>query len=275
MLRTLEPSPEKIQHFRKLCEEYEKLYTAIINEMKNKSNADDELHKVEAYVNKVNDIWKYFDKRLESDGKTLNTVPKLEIKFDGKKKNWLHFKDLFITRYMNNSRLTEIEKFHYLKQSMPSFLGSFFDVDPTISNLEWIIEKFDEKFTAPDEKIQEIFQNLKKIRPANNVSDLRRLNDNFLVWFRQAKDAKVNADRLEEEFLVKFYSSLPINWAMPMKDFAASVEEEGLEAIECILNRLSYRIKEFWSIQEDRPWRSSNNSMRFFMKNNSTPFSNR
>ena len=127
------------------------------------------------------------------------------VKFDGRKSNWLSFRDLFVTRYLANSQLSETEKFQLLRQAMPVYLHSFFNVNPTLKNIEWILSNLDDRYVSPDDSINEIFRDFKKIKPAFVNNDLRRLADELMVWFRRASDAEADSSRVEQEFLDNFF----------------------------------------------------------------------
>ena len=260
--RALECSLEKINEFKSTCEEYNSLVEERIDSLVSMDGTEEEIKRIESYVVKIKTVWDFFDSKVKMDNNACRNMPKIIIKFDGRKSNWLSFRDLFVTRYLANSQLSETEKFQLLRQAMPVYLHSFFNVNPTLKNIEWILSNLDDRYVSPDDSINEIFRDFKKIKPAFVNNDLRRLADELMVWFRRASDAEADSSRVEQEFLDNFFSLLPNGWAMPMKDYVSTLDLEGFELIEDILDRLSKRIKEFWSIQFNRPGRSNFNGFK-------------
>ena len=233
--RALECSLEKINEFKSTCEEYNSLVEERIDSLVSMDGTDEEIKKIESYVVKIKTVWDFFDSKVKMDNNACRNMPKIIIKFDGRKSNWLSFRDLFVTRYLANSQLSETEKFQLLRQAMPVYLHSFFNVNPTLKNIEWILSNLDDRYVSPDDSINEIFRDFKKIKPAFVNNDLRRLADELMVWFRRASDAEADSSRVEQEFLDNFFSLLPNGWAMPMKDYVSTLDLEGFELIEDIL----------------------------------------
>ncbi|KAH7642903.1 hypothetical protein HUG17_9594 [Dermatophagoides farinae] len=146
-------------------------------------------------------------------------------------------------------RLSETEKFQLLRQAMPVYLHSFFNVNPTLKNIEWILSNLDDRYVSPDDSINEIFRDFKKIKPAFVNNDLRRLADELMVWFRRASDAEADSSRVEQEFLDNFFSLLPNATAMLTKIFGHNYS----------LRRSSPKAKRFDENQWSLPPKSGEN----------------
>lgn len=81
---------------------------------------------------------------FENQDHTGCNMPKVTIKFDGKKKNWLSFRELFVS-ISSNSKLSEIKKNFNYYDNQCRFLHSFFNVNPTLKNVEWILPNFNKR----------------------------------------------------------------------------------------------------------------------------------
>lgn len=74
------------------------LVEAKIDSLVLTDDSEEEMKKIESYMDKIKSIWEFFDLKIKIDNNVCRNMPMVMIKFDGKRRNWLSFRELFVSR---------------------------------------------------------------------------------------------------------------------------------------------------------------------------------
>lgn len=74
------------------------LVEAKIDSLVSTDDSEEEMKKIESYMDKIKSIWEFFDLKIKIDNNACRNMPMVMIKFDGNRRNWLSFRELFVSR---------------------------------------------------------------------------------------------------------------------------------------------------------------------------------
>ena len=172
--------------------------------------------------------------------------------FSGSYEEWCTFNDTFVSLIHNNSQLSNIQKFHYLKSALKGNAASVihsFEITSKNYKEAWDLLKlrFDNKRWIVQSHISALF-NLQTLQRENHVS-LRNLIDSTLKHLRALKALGLETDHWDPLMIYWTVSKLD---PVTRKEWETSLEDTELPTFESLKNFLFKRCHALESINNDK-----------------------
>ncbi|XP_011170871.3 uncharacterized protein LOC105203691 [Solenopsis invicta] len=197
---------------------------------------------------------------IRANNETISHVrlPKINLPtFSGRYDDWFPFRDTFVTIIHNNTSLSDIQRFQYLRAALTDkALDIVKPLEISENNYDFaclLKERYDNKRVIVQTHVLAIFE--LPVLTKENASDLRQLVDGASMHIRALTALNCNADKWDALLIHIITSKLD---TITSREWHASLQGSELPTFKELINFLSHRSQ----ILEESAKRNSVSSVR-------------
>jgi len=202
---------------------------------------------------------------VESNARDISQVhlPKISIpRFNGNYENWYPFYNTFESMIHSNTRLTNIQKFHYLISSLEGdathvIQSLEINSDNYQEALDLLKQRYDDKRIITQEHIKALFD-LTPVAKGNHIA-LRKLIDDVMRHLRSLKGLNRPTEQWDDLIIYLITTKLDTN---TIKDWEDNVQRENMPTLKEMIDFLVHKCKALSAISKRNPNESSVSNLR-------------
>ncbi|XP_011162883.1 uncharacterized protein LOC105197970 [Solenopsis invicta] len=190
-------------------------------------------------------------------------LPKIAIpKFSGKYEDWYPFHNTFESIIYSNTKLTDIQRFHYLISSLESDAAHVIKSLKTTSDnyhqaLDLLKQRYNDKRVIAQEHIKALYE-LPTV-PKGNRNVLRKLIDDVLRHLRSLKNLSRPTERWDDLIVYLIISKLDATLTSDWKDH---IPPSDIPTLKQLTDFLTHKCKTLSTVSKKVPSDSTNLNMR-------------